>query len=113
MAIGMNRHTGKAVSDEDHLRQSIQDILSTRIGSRVMLRDYGSNIPLYVDHPTNRSTIAAIRADIINALNKWEPRSQITKVTLTEVLSSGSITFDVELLYLPNGKPIALKGVTI
>ena len=51
MAIGMSRTTGKPLSDEDHLRQSIRDILSTRIGTRVMLRDYGSNIPRMVDLP--------------------------------------------------------------
>ena len=45
MAIGMNRETGKLVDNTEHLKQSIRDILSTRIGTRVMLREYGSNIP--------------------------------------------------------------------
>ncbi len=113
MAVGMNRETGKPLSDADHLRQSIRDILSTRIGTRTMLRDYGSNIPELVDEPINRSTIAAIKADVINALNVWEPRMKINRVTLTEVLASGQLTFDLELVYLPNGQVIALKGVTI
>lgn len=113
MAVGMNRETGKPLSDADHLRQSIRDILSTRIGTRTMLRDYGSNIPELVDEPINRSTIAAIKADVINALNIWEPRMKIKRVTLTEVLASGQLTFDLELVYLPNGQVIALKGVTI
>ena len=113
MAVGMNRETGKPLSDADHLRQSIRDILSTRIGTRTMLRDYGSNIPELVDEPINRSTIAAIKADVINALNVWEPRMKINRVALTEVLASGQLTFDLELVYLPNGQVIALKGVTI
>jgi phage baseplate assembly protein W len=98
MAVGMNRETGKAVSDADHLRQSIRDILSTRIGTRTMLRDYGSNIPELVDLPINQTTIAAIKADVINALNVWEPRMRVNKVTLTEILATG---------------PIALRGITI
>lgn len=113
MAVGMNRETGKPLSDADHLRQSIRDVLSTRIGTRTMLRDYGSNIPELVDQPINRSTIAAIKADVINALNIWEPRMRIDRVVLAEVLASGSITFDLDLTYLPNGEAIALKGVTI
>ncbi len=113
MAVGMNRETGKPLSDADHLRQSIRDVLSTRIGTRTMLRDYGSNIPELVDQPINRSTIAAIRADVINALNIWEPRMRIDRVVLSEVLASGSITFDLDLTYLPNGEAIALRGVTI
>ena len=78
-----------------------------------MLRDYGSNIPELVDQPINRSTIAAIKADVINALNIWEPRMRIDRVVLSEVLASGSITFDLDLTYLPNGEAIALRGVTI
>ena len=77
------RETGKAVSDADHLRQSIRDILSTRIGTRTMLRDYESNIPELVDLPTNQSTIAAIRAGVINALNMGASHEG-EQVTLTE-----------------------------
>ena len=113
MAVGMNRETGKALSDADHLRQSIRDILSTRIGTRTMLRDYGSNIPELVDLPINQTTIAAIKADMINALNVWEPRMRVNRVKLSEVLASGQLTFDVYLTYLPNGQVIELKGVTI
>ena len=112
MAVGMNRETGKLVDNTEHLKQSIRDILSTRIGTRVMLREYGSNIPDLVDLPSNRSTIAAIRSDIISALNNWEPRCRVNKVTLTE-LSAGQVTFDLFLTYLPNGEEIALVGVTI
>ena len=55
MAIGMNRETGKSIDGVDHLRQSVTDILTTRIGQRVMLRKYGSNLPELVDLPTNRA----------------------------------------------------------
>ena len=50
MAIGMNRETGKSIDGVDHLRQST-DILTTRIGQRVVLRKYGSNLPELVDLP--------------------------------------------------------------
>ena len=48
---GINAHTGQALSGIDHLRQSIRDILTTRIGTRVMRRDYGSRLPTLVDNP--------------------------------------------------------------
>lgn len=113
MAIGMDRETGKPIDGIPHLRQSIKDILTTRIGTRVMLRKYGSNIPELVDHPTNRSTIAAIRADIIHALGDWEPRVRVNQVVLTSVTAGGMVTFDLFMTYLPNGEPVALRGVTI
>lgn len=113
MAIGMDRETGRPIEGIDHLRQSVTDILTTRIGQRVMLRKYGSNLPELVDLPTNRSTIAAMRADIINALGDWEPRIRVNQVVLTSVTAGGMVTFDLFLTYLPNGEPVALRGVTI
>lgn len=38
---GMNRDTGEAVNDIDHIRQSVRDILLTPVGTRVMRRRYG------------------------------------------------------------------------
>ena len=36
---GVNSRTGKRLSGSDHLRQSVSDILSTPLGSRVLVRD--------------------------------------------------------------------------
>ena len=50
---GMSATTGKALEGTDHLEQSIQDILTTPIGSRVMRREYGSRLFELVDRPVN------------------------------------------------------------
>ena len=39
---------------QEHIDQSIGDILSTPIGTRVMRPDYGSRIPRLVDRPINQ-----------------------------------------------------------
>ncbi|MBD3768115.1 MAG: GPW/gp25 family protein [Gammaproteobacteria bacterium] len=49
--LGINAQTGKPLSGIDHLRQSISDILTTRVGTRVMRRDYGSQLPELADNP--------------------------------------------------------------
>ncbi len=49
--IGMSRSTGQALTDTDHIRQSIGDILRTPIGSRVMRRNYGSLLSAMIDQP--------------------------------------------------------------
>ena len=36
--LGMSRHSGMAIEDLDHIRQSVSDILQTPVGSRVMRR---------------------------------------------------------------------------
>lgn len=40
----MDRATGLAISELAHLRQSMGDILTTPIGSRVMRHEYGSQV---------------------------------------------------------------------
>ena len=43
--LGMNSQTGLSISEVEHIRQSVRDILVTPIGSRVMRREYGSADP--------------------------------------------------------------------
>lgn len=71
---GLNRHIGTIIDGLGHLSQSIEDILTTPVGSRVMRRDYGSALPDLVDAPINDTTIADIYQATADALVKWEPR---------------------------------------
>jgi phage baseplate assembly protein W len=50
----MNRQTGLSLSEAEHIRQSVRDILVTPIGSRVMRRDYGSLLAAMIDRPQSR-----------------------------------------------------------
>ncbi|MEN1450892.1 GPW/gp25 family protein, partial [Pseudomonas aeruginosa] len=52
----MNAHTGGAIDRLAHIRQSIAVILTTRIGTRVMRREYGSQLPELIDAPFNVTT---------------------------------------------------------
>lgn len=42
MYTGMNQQSGLALTDMDHIRQSVRDILLTPQGSRIDRRQYGS-----------------------------------------------------------------------
>jgi phage baseplate assembly protein W len=72
--IGMDRRTGLPVTGIDHLRQSIEDILSTPLGSRRMRPNYGSNLRRFVDLPVNEGWKSAVQAEAARALKRWEPR---------------------------------------
>ena len=74
---GMNRATGKALGDEvEHIRQSVTDILTTPIGSRVKRRDYGSLLPELIDQPFNGITQLRMFGAVAVALMRWEPRGR-------------------------------------
>ena len=70
---GMNVKTGRHISDLEHLRQSIADILSTPIGSRIMRRDYGSRLFKRIDAPMTGELMAEIYSDVVEALFSYEP----------------------------------------
>ncbi|WP_208531402.1 GPW/gp25 family protein, partial [Pseudomonas aeruginosa] len=67
----MNAHTGGAIDRLAHIRQSIVDILTTRIGTRVMRREYGSQLPELIDAPFNDTTRLQVYAATAMALMRW------------------------------------------
>lgn len=77
---GMDAATGRALSGDAHLRQSIADILTTPVGSRVMRRDYGSRLMELVDAPLTRGTLVQIYAATAQALARWEPRLDLKRL---------------------------------
>ena len=83
----MNRYNGTVIKDEnEHIKQSIADILLTLIGTRILRRDYGSQIPLLLDRPISQTLMLQLASSAVVALTKWEPRIQITmfKPQITE-----------------------------
>lgn len=81
--LGMNRNSGLAVDDLDHIRQSLSDILGTPIGSRLMRRDYGSLLSDLIDMPMNDALPLQIMAACYMAVLKWEPRVSLTGIAFS------------------------------
>jgi phage baseplate assembly protein W len=113
--IGIDAVTGKDLSGLDHLRQSIADILSTPIGVRVMRRDYGSRLFSLIDSPMTPELKVEIYAAVVDALAKWEPRIDVTAVSLdkTADASAGKMIVTIEGRYLMNGQAVRLEGIQI
>lgn len=96
--IGMDRRTGLPISGVGHLRQSIEDILTTPLGSRLMRPEYGSTIRRFVDLPVSEGWKSAVQAEAARALKRWEPRLDLTRVQVLSVLD-GRITFRLSGTY--------------
>lgn len=97
--IGVDRRTGQPLSGIEHLRQSIEDILSTQLGSRRMRPEYGSKLRRFVDLPVNDGWKSAVQAEVARALGRWEPRLKLERVRVTAVVG-GQITFQLTGQYL-------------
>jgi len=110
---GMSCTTGRALEGFDHLRQSISDILSTPVGTRVHRRDYGSDIPRLVDRPMNSSLATELVAAAATALDRWEPRLKLERVTVNRVTANGQVELSLVGYYLLNGRRVEIEGLVI
>lgn len=110
---GTNASTGKRLTGVDHLKQSIKDILTTRIGTRVMRRDYGSRLPELVDNPTGELLKVELFAATAEALVRWEPRFRLDRVYLQSATEEGRIVLALEGRILLNNEPVRLEGIEI
>ena len=109
---GIDANTGKRLAGLDHLRQSIRDILTTPIGSRVMRRDYGSRLYRLVDAPLNRATILDLYAATAEALATWEPRIEVQEVRAAEA-DAGKVTISLRGIYRPTGQLVEMDGIEV
>ncbi len=66
----------------DHVKQSISDILTTPLNSRVMRREYGSELPDLIDQPMNPRGKMRLYAATAGAIRRWEPRVTLLKMIL-------------------------------
>jgi len=110
--LGLNAATGHPLAGLDHLRQSVRDILTTRIGTRVLRRDYGSELPALIDRPMTPALALDLYVATAQALRRWEPCLSLSKVTLTDA-RVGRIALFLEARYLPDGHTITLEGIVV
>ncbi len=80
----MDVSTGKLLDGVAHIRQSIGDILSTPIGTRIARRDYGSLLPDLVDQPMNAIGRMRLMAATALAIQRWEPRVRLSAVAIQQ-----------------------------
>lgn len=87
MIKGMSRHTGRVISDNGqlpaHLQQSLHDLLTTKIGTRLCRRNYGSLVPDLIDQPGNDFTRLRIMNASATAVVRFEPRIKIKQVQVS------------------------------
>ena len=108
--IGMHAQTGQAITGIDHLRQSVMDILTTPLGSRLMRPDYGSTLFTFLDSPLTHTV--GLYAAIAQALQQWEPRLKLHKVEHHRN-DQGQLHLRLSGEYLPNGQTITLDGLVL
>jgi phage baseplate assembly protein W len=102
-STGANAISGRPLSDWEHVQQSIAKILTTPIGSRVMRRDFGSNLPDLIDSKMISQNILAVYASVAQAIDRWEPRFRVTKARIDRITPTGILALAIFGTYYPRG----------
>lgn len=109
----MDRSTGRSTEGLAHLRQSVEDILTTPLGSRPMRRDYGSRLMELTDRPINEAARMEFFAATVEALDRWEPRLKVKQVGLVAADEPGRVSISVRAEYLPDGREVKMDGIVV
>jgi uncharacterized protein len=92
--------TVEMVSDVEDIKQSLNILLSTYLGERVMQPKYGCNLNDYLFDGLSSSTIGFIKDRVSNAILFYEPRIKAEKIDVTAdnaaELFEGRFTISVE-----------------
>lgn len=107
----MDRHTGRRLEGWPHVRQSIIDILTTRPGSRVQRRDYGSAAVDLIDRPATQRTVLDRFVAIAEALDRWEPRVALQGFQLISANVAGDAVIGVTVRDLATGADRSLEVI--
>ncbi|EEQ2722922.1 GPW/gp25 family protein [Escherichia coli] len=110
---GVNCRTGKRLSGVAHLRQSVSDILNTPVGSRVLVRDYGSDLFELLDSPRDDLLRLRIIAATATALAHWEPRLKVSKVIVTFPEDEAECVVDITGTNTETGTQVSTGGITV
>lgn len=94
--LGMSRSGGTAIDGLDHIRQSIADILTTPIGSRVERRAYGSLLSDLIDQPAEAANMMRMVSVIVIALMRWEPRIKVSRCSIELGEKPGQMIINLE-----------------
>lgn len=105
----MNRTTGAPIDTIAHIAQSVADILTTPIGSRVMRREYGSLLPDLIDAPLNDATRLQAYAATAMALMSWEPRIRLSRVQLAGGARPGQAVLDLDGTRTDTNEALSLR----
>lgn len=100
---GIDRRTLKRISGWPHTRQSIEVILTTPLGSRVMRRHFGGAVFDLIDAKMSQRRVLALYAATAIALQRWEPRFKLTRCAIAAAGPDGRTGLALYGTYYPRG----------
>lgn len=101
----INSNGGVALSEgKEHLAEGLRHLLSTRLGERVMRRDYGSRIFEVPFDPNDQAIFPFLKKFVLNAARTWERRLIVQDVKMTVDYKENTVRLEVPFLIVKNNR---------
>ncbi|MGH3622026.1 MAG: GPW/gp25 family protein [Sciscionella sp.] len=98
MRVGATGGIGM-VEREREIEEAIRLVLGTAPGERPMRPEFGCGIHDYVFAPTDGATAGRVANEVRVALQRWEPRIEVTDVEIAfDAVEHGTLYIDVRYL---------------
>lgn len=101
-----DRRTGAPIDNLASAFQGVEIVLSTRIGSRMMRREFGGGVVELLGRALTPTLFAVWQQLIGTAIDLWEPRFRVRKITprgTVDELRRGTAGLSIEVDYRPRG----------
>jgi phage baseplate assembly protein W len=83
--------------NEQAVSQSVQNLLNTRFGEKLMDPEVGSRIYEMLFEPLDEFSASELQQTIINTINNYEPRVEVISCVVTaENTDASEVTVDLE-----------------
>lgn len=86
----------KMLANEDDIQSSLQILLATRVGERIMQPSFGCNLDVMLFEPISTTLKARIKDLVFTAIYNYEPRIRPLAVSLTGRDEEGIVEVEVE-----------------
>jgi phage baseplate assembly protein W len=110
LTFGLNPITNDvlAVTGSDAVRRAIRTLLSIRVGEVPFLPTFGCNLEALLFEPIDAGTTAQIEQMLLATIQGFEPRAQITSLTVTPSPDENHYQVDLEVQLINLPQPITL-----
>jgi hypothetical protein len=106
VALSRNPFTDdvSSVQNDNAIKQAVKNLVLTTPGEKPFQPLIGSNVNDLLFEPLDAFTGDAIRDEIINTINQYEPRVELTEVTVEPIYEGNK--FSIEIEYRIVGLPV-------
>ena len=97
-----------AVTDDELVKQSIVQIITTAKGERVMRSDFGSSAFAFIFENNNDILAEIVKDEIANAITKFEPRAIVRDVFVERTDNEVTVTISFVVALTGNQDTVAV-----